>query len=450
MSENIPTAGLPVVVVGAGPVGLAAAAHLHQRGLPFVVLEAGLHAGASMAHWAHVRLFSPWRWTVDGAARDLLAATGWRPPDPDVLPTGGDLVEGYLRPLAAVPALAPQIRYGATVVAIARRDVDVVRTAGRDASPFVVRLAGGEEILARAVIDASGTWSTPNPVGGNGLTALGERSDVAVEPALPDVLGTDRGRFAGMHTLVVGSGHSAATTIAALVELAGTAAGTRVSWAVRRAGVEHAYGGQGADALAARGALGSWLRRLVDSGFVDVVTGFCVHALARTADGRVEVTATSGRSLVVDRVVAATGFRPDHSLATELRLDLDPVLGSTRSLAPLIDPNEHSCGTVPPHGVDELSHPETGYFVVGVKSYGRAPTFLLATGHEQVRSIAAALAGDWAAAREVHFDLPETGVCSVPAPARAGLADIAAPVLTLTTARPRGGDDAAGGAACCG
>ena len=424
---------LPVAVIGAGPVGLAAAARLHERGLPFVVLESGPTAGAAVAEWAHVRLFSPWRWTVDAACRALLDAAGWAEPDPQALPIGADLVTRYLAPLAAVPALAPHVRYGARVVAVARRDVDVVRTAGRETSPFVVRLASGEEVPARAVVDASGTWRSPNPLGGNGLPALGEGSEVTVEPAMPDVLGTDRARFAGAHSLVVGSGHSASGTIAALVELGRSAPGTRVTWAVRRSGVEHAFGGGEADELAARGALGSRLRSLVDAGEVDLRTGFAVHAVTRTSDGRVEVSSTRGESVVVDRVVAATGFRPDHSIATELRLDLDPVLGCTRALAPLIDPNEHSCGTVRPHGVVELTHPEPGYHVVGMKSYGRAPTFLLATGYEQVRSVAAELAGDHAAARDVQLDLPETGVCSVPSPdaGRTALATV-------------------GGAACCG
>jgi thioredoxin reductase len=412
---------LPVVVVGAGPVGLAAAAHLQARGLPFLVLEAGERAGASMGEWGHVRLFSPWRWVIDAAARALLEATGWGAPDEESLPTGADIVEHYLLPLAAVPQLALHIRYGARVVAISRWDVDRVRTAGRDRSPFVVRLTSGEEVLARAVIDASGTWRTPNPVGGNGLPALGEAwstdapssaAGVTVEPAMPDVLGADRGRFAGVHTLVVGSGHSAAGTLLALAELSRTVPGTRVSWAVRRNGVEHAYGGGEADALPARGALGSQLHLLVDAGGVDLVTGFGVHALARTPDGRVEVTSTSGRSIVVDRVVGATGFRPDHAITAELRLDLDPVLGSTSALAPLVDPNVHSCGSVPPHGVDELSHPEPDYYAVGMKSYGRAPTFLIATGYEQVRSVVAALDGDWTSARDVRLVLPETGVCS--------------------------------------
>ncbi|WP_088283437.1 NAD(P)-binding domain-containing protein [Kineosporia sp. A_224] len=445
MSTVTSPADLPVVVLGAGPVGLAAAAHLHARSLPFVVLEAGPHAGAAVTDWGHVRLFSPWRWTVDAAARALLDDAGWTAPDPGALPTGADLVAQYLRPLAAVPALAPHVRYGERVVAVARRDVDVVRTAGREASPFVVRLESGEELLGRAVVDASGTWRTPNPLGGNGLPALGEGTEVAVEPALPDVPGADRDRFAGRHTLVVGSGHSAAGTLAALVDLAAQAPGTEVTWAVRRGSAEHAFGGGTADALPARGELGATLQTLVAGGAVRLVTGFAVHALARTADGRVAVTSTGGDALVVDRVVAATGFRADHGLTTELRLDVDPVLGATRALAPLIDPNEHSCGTVPPHGVDELSHPEAGYYVVGMKSYGRAPTFLMATGYEQVRSVAAALAGDWAAAREVHLDLPETGVCSgVPDALGTWAAGAPGPSLLPVGAGP------ATGAACCG
>ena len=114
----------------------------------------------------------------------------------------------------------------------------------------------------------------------------------------------------------------------------------------------------------------------------------------------------------VDEVVVATGFRPKLELLSELRLALDSATQSPIHLAPLIDPNEHSCGTVRPHGAVELAHPDEGVFIVGMKSYGRAPTFLLLTGYEQVRSVVAALAGDWEAAKRVELVLPETGVCS--------------------------------------
>ncbi|NYH40587.1 thioredoxin reductase [Micromonospora jinlongensis] len=408
--------GLPVVVIGAGPTGLAAAAHLHQRGLPFTVLEAGDTPGAAVRQWGHVRVFSPWRYNIDPAARRLLDEAGWVAPDPEALPTGAELVGDYLQPLAELPQLKPHVRYGARVEAISRLGLDRLRTVGRDTAPFLLRLTDGDELFARAVIDASGTWGTPNVLGASGLPARGEADSVAhLEHALPDVLGADRGRFVGRHTLVVGAGHSAANTLLSLAELSAAEPGTEVTWAIRTASPTRTYGGGAADALPARGALGSRLRAHVDAGRIRLLTGFSVHALAPT-DGRVRVVVRhadgADESITVDRIVAATGFRPDHSIAAELRLDLDPIMGATRALAPLIDPNEHSCGTVPPHGVDELGHPESGYYAVGMKSYGRAPTFLMATGYEQVRSVVAALAGDWAAAREVQLDLPETGVCN--------------------------------------
>lgn len=402
---------LPVAVIGAGPVGLAAAAHLHERGLPFSVIEAGDGPAAAVAQWGHVRLFSPWRYNVDQAAARLLRDAGWVEPDPESLPTGAQLVTGYLQPLADLPALKPNIRYRARVSAVTRLGVDRLRSAGREDAPILIRLASGEDRLARAVVDATGTWGTPNVLGASGIPAHGEASAAAfIEPALPDVLGADRERFAGRYTLVVGAGHSAANTLLALADLAAGVEGTKVSWAIRAASPARAYGGESADALPARGALGTRLREHVEAGRIELVTGFSVHRLTPTSDGQVEVS-DGIRTLAVGRIVSATGFRPDHLITTELRLDLDPVLGSSRALAPLIDPNQHSCGTVRPHGVDELAHPEPGYHAIGVKSYGRAPTFLMATGYEQARSVVAALAGDWTAARDVQLDLPETGVC---------------------------------------
>ncbi|MEV8511664.1 FAD-dependent oxidoreductase [Dactylosporangium sp. NPDC051484] len=407
---------LPVVVIGAGPVGLAAAAHLTGRGLPFTVLEAGDRPAASVRQWGHVRLFSPWRYNTDAAARRLLTDAGWVEPDPEVLPTGAQLADEYLQPLADLPALKPHVRYGTRVQAVTRLGLDRLRTAGRDTTPLLVRLSDGEDILARAVIDASGTWSTPNVLGAAGIPARGEHTAAAfIEQALPDVLGADRDRFAGRRTLVVGAGHSAANTLLFLAELAGQVPGTSVVWAIRAAGPARTYGGSTADALPARGAIGTRLREHVEAGTIELVTGFSIQALTTTEHGRVTVS-DGTRDITADRIVSATGFRPDHAIASELRLDLDPILGSARALAPLIDPNEHSCGTVPPHGVDELAHPEPGFYAVGVKSYGRAPTFLLATGYEQARSVVAALAGDWDAARDVQLDLPETGVCSSDVP----------------------------------
>ncbi|MFG1858837.1 FAD-dependent oxidoreductase, partial [Actinomadura geliboluensis] len=216
--EQGPLGGLPVVVIGAGPVGLAAAAHLAERDQDFLVLEAGGAAGAAVSEWGHVRLFSPWRYDTDAAARRLLEPTGWRLPDPDALPTGAELVRDYLAPLAKVPALAGRIRTGTRVVAVTRHGVDVTRTVGREERPLLVRAVGPDgavdDIAARAVIDASGTWGRGNPLGHSGLPAPGEDEAAArITGPLPDVLGRDRSRFAGRRALVVGMGHSAANTL---------------------------------------------------------------------------------------------------------------------------------------------------------------------------------------------------------------------------------------------
>jgi hypothetical protein len=415
------SAGLPVVVIGAGPVGLAAAGHLLENGLTPLVLEAGDRVGAAMTAWGHIRTFTPWRYIVDATAEKVLAPTGWSRPDVDVPPTGAEIVRDYLEPLAA--ALGPDVvRTGAKVVAVSRFGLDKARSLGREQRPFLVRVAHTdgrrEDLLARAVIDASGTWGRPNPLGGAGLEAHGEAeaADFLVGP-LPDVLGRDRARFTGRTTLVVGMGHSAANTLLNLARLAREAANTRVVWAIRAADATRLYGGGEADQLPDRGRLGTDLRSLVESGAIELVPSFTTDAIERDGADAVAVVGTTPdgprRLRGIHNIAAATGFRPDLGMLSELRLDLDPGLEAPRQLAPLIDPAFHSCGTVPPHGHRELAHPEPGFYVVGMKSYGRAPTFLLTTGNEQVRSIAAAIAGDLDSADEVQLVLPETGVCSV-------------------------------------
>jgi hypothetical protein len=412
---------LPVAVIGAGPVGLAAAAHLTARGIEPVVFEAGDSVGAGIREWGHVRVFSPWEFNVDPVAAGLLAGTGWLSPPPDAYPTGDEIVERYLEPLAAAPGIAESLHLGARVVGVTRFGVDKLKDAGREDAPYqlVVEQDGAElRYLARAVIDASGTWTRPNPVGSGGIPAAGERAHGDhIAYGIPDVLGDARGRYAGRRVLVVGSGHSAFNAILDLVALRDSEPATEIVWAIRGGAPDRAYGGGGDDQLPARGALGATVRRLVAEGAVEVVTGFHTRSIAG-AGGRLLVE-DGKRRILVDEIIAATGFRPDPGLLRELRLDLDDRVEAPRALAPLIDPNLHSCGSVPPHGVDELSHPDAGIYIVGMKSYGRAPTFLLRTGYEQVRSVVAALAGDWESARNVELVLPETGVCSS-APAAAG------------------------------
>ena len=411
-------ATLPVVIIGAGPIGLAAAANLVERGIDFTILEAGDQAAASIRLWGHTRLFSPWRHLIDPASRRLLEAAGWTPPvDEARAPTGRELVEEYLAPLAELESIRSRIRFGARVVAVSREGMDRTRTSGRDATPFLIRVetAGGlQESTGRAVIDASGTYASPNPLSSSGLDPLGGADvDGLVVHALPDVLGAERERFAGRHTTVVGAGHSAANTLIGLAELAKLEPGTRVTWLIRNAAAVRVSSSVD-DELADRARLGSRVDQLVDAGLVEKIDSFEISRVERRGDGVRLIGSRRGESAIhdTDLVVGATGFRPELDMLREIRLQLDDIVEAPARLAPLIDPNVHSCGTVAPHGFDELRHPEAGFFLVGMKSYGRAPTFLLATGYEQVRSVVAWLDGDMRGATEVRLTLPATGVCS--------------------------------------
>lgn len=415
-------ATLPVAIIGAGPVGLAAAAHLLERGIDVVVLEAGETSGSSIRRWGHTRLFSSWRHLIDPAARRLLEDAGWtEPADLDQMPTGQELIDEYLEPLAALDPLASRIRLSTRVAAVGKDGIDRTRTEGRANTPFLLQIQDAEgmtaELRARAVIDASGTYETPNPLASTGLELPGGAGIAdRVSHALPDVAGADRHLFAGRHTTAVGAGHSAANTLLALADLADEVPGTRVTWLLRTPSATRVTASE-ADELPGRANLGARTDELVESGRVVLVDSFRIGRAERTESGVRLIGTRDGEPAEheTDRVISATGFRPDLAMLREIRLELDEVVEAPRRLAPLIDPNIHSCGTVPPHGFAELQHPERGFFIVGMKSYGRAPTFLLATGYEQVRSIAAWLAGDIASASTVQLTLPATGVCSTDA-----------------------------------
>lgn len=402
---------LPVVVIGAGPQGLAAAAHLIERGLEPLVLEVGSGPASAVAEWGHVRLFSAWPELVDVASARLLAPSGWTAPEQGY-PTGAEWIDGYLEPLAA--ALAPHVRYDARVTAVSRKGRDRLVDADRAEQPFTVHLAdsaGRESRLeARAVIDASGTWRRPNPAGADGVPALGEG-------AAADLLAyqvpnrAEPERWAGKHVVVLGSGDSAFNAIHELVQIAADHPGTHVTWAIRRVVSETTFGGGAADELPERGALGQRAKRAVESGVVELVTGFRTAEIRRAGD-RAVLVGEDGRELPgADAVVVLTGFRPDLSFLSEMRLDLDPTLEAPRRIATEIDPNLHSCGSVRATGAADLAQPEPDLYLVGMKSYGRAPTFLALTGYEQVRSVVAELAGDREAAARVELVLPDTGVC---------------------------------------
>jgi thioredoxin reductase len=407
-----------VAIVGAGPVGLAAAAHVLERGLRPIVLEAGDSAGHAVRQWGHVQLFSPWEYNIDRAAARLLATTGWNSPEPDQYPTGAELFERYLEPLANNTALRTHIHTSSRVTDISRVGFDKLKTRGREAAPFEIRYQNGQgakTLRADAVIDASGSWLSPNPAGANGLRAIGESQAAdRIAYGMPDVLGRDRGRYTGKTVAVLGAGHSAIGTLTDLAQLATQAPETKPIWLLRGSDPAKAFGGGANDKLTARGELGAAFAALVAAGQIEMEREFRVSHL--TLEGPRLIVGTGagccGRQVVVDELIVATGFRPDLDFVRELRIQLDPSIECPVALAPLIDPDEHSCGTVRPHGARELAQAEPGFYFAGMKSYGRAPTFLMITGYEQVRSIAADIAGDHAGAERVELVLPETGVCN--------------------------------------
>ena len=409
-----------IAIIGGGPVGLAAAAHALERSLRPVVLEAGEEVGHAVRQWSHVRMFSPWTYNLDKAAERLLREQGWNAPDPQHYPTGGELVDHYLEPLATRTALRELVHTNARVISVARVGFDKVKSVDRENAPFEVRYQNGrgpETLRVNAVIDASGTWDTPNPAGVNGVEASGEAtSRQRIAYGMPDLLGRLRSRYAGKTVAVLGAGHSAVGTILDLAKLKEAVPGTEIIWILRGGNPEKSFGGGANDKLVARGELGKVFAQLVSSGVVRVETGFSLsHISVKGEKLRLGAgSACCGRHLETDKLIVATGFRPDLSFLRELRISLDPALECPPILAPLIDPNLHSCGTVRPHGARELAQPEPGFYFAGMKSYGRAPTFLMMTGYEQVRSIVADIAGDKEAAERVELVLPETGVCSRP------------------------------------
>lgn len=411
----------PVVIIGAGPIGLAAAANAAERGMDFVVLEAGPDAGAAVGHWAHVRLFSAWSELVDPVARRLLNAAGtWNAPDETAYPTGGQWREEYLRPLADLldATSGGAVRYRTRVVGVSRAGRDLLVDSGREHDPFAVHLdtpAGPRRLLACAVVDASGTWTQPNPLGADGYPAIGERENAdRITYGIPDFNDADvADHYTGKHVVVAGKGASAQSVLVGLARLSARDSATRVSWLLRRPSVGDAFGGGDNDQLEQRGKLGQAAKAAAASRQVTNVTRFRTESVITQDDGRLTLTSIDDQRVGdVDEVIVVTGFRPGFEFLSEVRLDLDPALGAVRVLADQIHPDHHSCGDVTPHGRRELTQPEEGLFLVGMKSYGRAPSFLAMTGFEQVRSVVAALDGDLEAADRVELILPETGVCN--------------------------------------
>ena len=408
---------LPIVIIGAGPIGLAAAAHLVQQKQSFILLEAGSEIAHNIRTWGHVTLFSPWRYNINKAAKALLEETNWQEPDLETLPTGHELIELYLKPLAKLAQIKPFIHLKSKVVAVSRQLNDKMKSKNRVNQSFKIYIETEDDINiieAKAVIDATGTWGNPNPANSTGVWLQNEKALAGhIEYGIPDIQ-TITKRYANKKVAVIGGGHSAINTLLSLVALQKENPSTKLVWIMRKKSVEEVYGGEEKDALKARGALGIRIHELVDAGKIEVMTPFHISMVKK--DEKINIVGTSNGEQTVltgfDELIVNAGNRPDYSINSELRLSIDNATESVQALASLIDPNIHSCGTVRAHGEEILRQPEKGFYIVGAKSYGRAPTFLMATGYEQVRSITAYLAGNLEASQRVELELPETGVCS--------------------------------------
>jgi cation diffusion facilitator CzcD-associated flavoprotein CzcO len=397
-----------LAIIGAGPIGLEAAARAQDAGFDVHVFERGV-VGSHPIGWGHVRLFTPWRMLIGPAGRARLSAAGWAAPDPEAFPTGRELAERYLEPLARLPELQPRIHTHAQVVHVSRAgllkaDQPGGTVAGRRARPFrlLVRDQGGREnfLHAFALIDASGVYAQPNWAGDGGIPA---RNEIYLAPQMSyhvdDVLGLRRERYAGRRVLVIGGGDSAATVVMDLLRLADEAPGTAVAWATRKPAAALYRPSEDEATLPGLRALMDRARGLLRDGHpaVSHVGGVTVEGFEyNSATHRYRVALTDGETTRIeeaDQVIVNAGYGPDDSIYRELQVhECYSSRGPMRLAAAL--QGSTGCTTTPSFGADALSNPEPDFYILGHKSYGRTPHFLMETGYRQVEEAVAKLAVD--------------------------------------------------------
>jgi hypothetical protein len=446
------TRGPRVAILGAGPVGLEAALAATDAGLEFTVYEAAPEVAASLRAWGHVRLFTPWEMNVSPRMRRHLGHQDERdqapPAGSDACPTGRQLATEVCDRLAALPEIAPRLRLGTRVLAVGREGLlkhEEIATAERGRHPFRLLLAtavagdggtapaegavgtsagaasGGSSAaaatarewvdLADVVIDATGTWGHPNTLGDGGIPAPGERQLAGeIRRTIPD-LSREAEDWAGRTVLVAGAGASAQTAVRDLAELARAAPDTRVIWALRHADPD--WGSPPGDPLPQRARLAATARELAAGGSPAVTAerGVVVEEIARQPSNgggsdsgrfavtlrRIEASGQAGngrRQVLVDRVLSLTGAVGDHQLYRQLQVhECYATSGPIKLSAALLGAAAGDCLEQTSHGVEALTNPEPGFFILGSKSYGRNNAFLLRVGWEQVAEVFAALAG---------------------------------------------------------
>jgi thioredoxin reductase len=371
-----------LAVIGGGPIGIAAAVGALDRGFDVVVLEKG-SVGDALSSWGSARFFSPLSMNVSARMRELL---GTSIPG-DALLTGREMIDRVLQPLAEREPLRGRIRTNTRVAAIGRRGLTRNDYAGhplRAERPFRIVLDDDEVLEADIVLDATGGYATPNPIGAGGLLAPGEKNLEAIRTL--GALESRREELRGRRVLLVGDGHSAANAIAMLERIAREDDATRVVWAVRKPNLRPCQEVAG-DPLPERAAVVNAANRLAESppGFLTIERRAMVESFAQRDDG-IEAGLTGGRSIVVDHIAAFTGFRPNGSIHRELNVETSPVTEGAARLYRAIS-NITDCLTLPRVSAADLASGEPDYHFIGSRSYGSAPSFLLRTGLAQLETV---------------------------------------------------------------
>jgi len=386
-----------IAILGAGPTGLETALAAVDGGFPFTLYEASPGVAGNVRAWGHVRLFTPWEMNASPRMRRHLEAAGREVPGGSECPTGDDLAERLLAPLAALPEIAPHLRLGTRVLSVGREGLlkhEEIATAERGRRPFRLLLSESPDRewteTADIVIDATGTWGNPNTLGDAGIGAPGERALAGeIRRDIPDFAGEAAG-WAGKTVLLAGAGHSAQTAARELARLAQEAPGTEVIWLLRNP--EPSWGSHPGDPLPARAELAAEAAALAAgaSPAVKARRGAVVEEIAKP-NGRFEAVLRNGggrERIAADRVLSLTGSVGDHGLYRQLQVhECYATCGPINLSAAILGSGSADCLAQTTHGADTLKNPEPNFFILGAKSYGRNNTFLMRIGWEQVGEV---------------------------------------------------------------
>ena len=392
---------MKLVIIGAGPIGLDAALKARLKGWDVSLFEAGTRIASNVRSWGHVRLFTPWSLNTSPQGREVIRGAGGVVPDSAVCPTGHGYCEEYLEPLAKLlGARGVDVRLDTDVVAIGRGRLlkaEHIGDATRARAPFRVFIEdeGGESVESADVLcDCSGVLDGPNFVGSAGSPAIGEAEcDDRIVRRIPNIGGIEGSRFAHKRVMVLGSGLSAATTISALLKLRQEAPATEVLWVRREEGAPYSVIHQ--DPLPSRERLAQEGNEAAEGKLpVNAIGGAGIYSLRMTPRGRLGVTLDDKGGErweeVVDELIANVGYRPNTALFEELQVhQCYATQGPMKIAASLLANREQAgdCLAQPSLDTELLVNPEPGFFVLGAKSYGRNPDFLLRAGFEQVDSV---------------------------------------------------------------